>query len=296
MNNHNNLLLNIQQTVKEILTESSLPIKLLFTFSSIFYPVSLLFPSLLNFLSITPATVLPPKFWLWTLLTYPFFEVNLLNLIFGLFMITVASKLLEPLWGYKEFLKFIVISWVSSGVLSAASYLVVYSLTFNENLLYGRQFYGLGAVCGAICVGLKQTRGEDFILKTPWLREAFWESDFEKLEPKFRVFGTQNLTSLLLRSPNQRCAIYHFIVFLGLFNFTQFIFLSVLYFTNHRNVLLLAIPSIFPKTSTRSRRYGGPFYSRQIFSSAPQPICQSGFLFLLAIGNSIRLMQKSDWK
>lgn len=168
--NNNNLLLNIKKSIKEILTDSSLPIKSLFLASSILYPISILFPSIcFNYFTIKPAIILPPKFWFWTLLTYPFFENNLLALIFGLFMITVASKLLEPLWGYKEFFKFILISSITSGFFSGIIYLIVYCLTLNEIFLYSKKFYGLAAIIGSICIGLKQTRGEDFILKTPWL-------------------------------------------------------------------------------------------------------------------------------
>jgi len=96
-------------------------------------------------------------------------ENNILALCFGLFCIVVASRLLEPLWGYKEFAKFLVISWVSAGVLSGLIYLGIYCVTLNEVFLYKRHFIGLAAINGAVAVGLKQTRGEDFLLKTPWL-------------------------------------------------------------------------------------------------------------------------------
>ena len=81
----------------------------------------------------------------------------------------MASKLLEPLWGYKEFLKFIMVSWVMAGLFSGLSYLVVFCLSLNEQLLYNRYLYGFSAINGAICIGLKQTRGEDFLMKTPYL-------------------------------------------------------------------------------------------------------------------------------
>lgn len=166
---NNNLLFQLKTTIKEILTESTLPIKFTLLTSIIFYPISICFPSLFDLLVIRPTIILPPKFWVWTLITYPFLENNILALLFGLFTITVASKLLEPLWGYKEFSKFLVVSWISAGALSGLVYLFIYCLTLNEVFLYNRYFYGLGAINGAICIGLKQTRGEDFLLKTPWL-------------------------------------------------------------------------------------------------------------------------------
>lgn len=163
------LLIQLQNSFREVLVESSLPVKCLLLTSLVSFPITLIFPSILQYLAIRPIGIIPPKFCVWTLITYPFLEDNILVLTFSLFCITVASKLLEPLWGYKEFLKFIVISWTMAGLFSGFSYLFVYCLSLNEQILYNRYFYGFSAINGAICIGLKQTRGEDFLMKTPWL-------------------------------------------------------------------------------------------------------------------------------
>lgn len=167
--NNNGCLFHFKNSIKEVLTESSFPIKFLLISSIICYPLGLLLPSLFEVLVIRPTVILPPKFWVWTLLTYPFLENNIIALCFGLFCIIVASRLLEPLWGYKEFAKFLLISWTTAGVLSGLIYLAVYCLTLNEAFLYSRHFIGLAAINGAVAVGLKQTRGEDFLVKTPWV-------------------------------------------------------------------------------------------------------------------------------
>lgn len=155
--------------LKDVLSETSTSIKFLLISTLLCFPVSTFFPSVLDIFAVRVTIILPPKFWVWTLLSYPFFESNLLALIFGLFTLLLASKLLEPLWGQKEFAKFLAITTIFSGLLSGLFFLILYCVTLNENLLYGRYLYGLAAIKGAILVGFKQTRGEDFVVKTPMI-------------------------------------------------------------------------------------------------------------------------------
>lgn len=156
-----------RQNIRDLLTESSSPIKVLLTISTVLFPVHFLIPDAFDYFAIRPSAILPPTFWIWTLVTYPFFEKTFLLLIIGLVCIVLASRLLEPLWGTIELAKFAVISWTTGGLLAAIVYLFVYMCTLSESYLYGKYFYGLGSLTGAVLVGLKQTRGEDFIFKSP---------------------------------------------------------------------------------------------------------------------------------
>ena len=168
MNSHQ--LQNLKSNFREIISESSLSTKVLLSGSLLFYPLCLLAPSLTeSYFTIHSSKILPPNFWIWTLLTYPFIETSIIALSSGLICIVIASRLLEPLWGNTELAKFLVVSCIGAGVVSGFAYLFVYCLTLNEEFLYSRYFNGLVAIKGAVLVGLKQTRGEDFLLKNPML-------------------------------------------------------------------------------------------------------------------------------
>jgi len=166
----NSFLWQARKQLKNVFTESSGPVKIILVTSLLCFPLGLSFSSIITkIFALRPNIVLPPKFWIWTILTYPFAEQEILGLLLGLTAVVVASKLLEPLWGSTELCKFMVISWTSAGLMSALVYLAIYIFTLNENFLYNSNFYGLAAVQGAVLVGLKQTRGEDFLVKTPYL-------------------------------------------------------------------------------------------------------------------------------
>jgi len=194
MNNHQ--LQNLKQNLREIISESSLSTKVLLSGSLLFYPFSLLLPSLTeSYFTIHASKILPPNFWIWTLLTYPFVENSIIALASGLICIVIASRLLEPLWGNTELAKFLIVSCIGAGVLSGFGYLFIYCLTLNEEFLYSRYFHGLVAIKGAVLVGLKQTRGEDFLLKTPMLSVQINQVPFILLAVFWGLSGVTGLIS-----------------------------------------------------------------------------------------------------
>ena len=52
---------------------------------------------------ITPGYLIPPNFWIWTLVSHGFVETTLFFLVTGYTVILGSSRLLEPLWGQLEF-------------------------------------------------------------------------------------------------------------------------------------------------------------------------------------------------
>eukprot|EP01006_Ploeotia_vitrea_P009639 TRINITY_DN23352_c0_g1_i1.p1 TRINITY_DN23352_c0_g1~~TRINITY_DN23352_c0_g1_i1.p1 ORF type:complete len:333 (-),score=29.85 TRINITY_DN23352_c0_g1_i1:54-1052(-) len=92
-------------------------------------------------------------FLIWNLFTYSLFETSVLSVLFNCLTILLIGRHLEPVWGAKEFVRFIVICTVSTGllVLSIATFLSF----FNENF-WTDYYCGFIGVIAAFSVALKQ--------------------------------------------------------------------------------------------------------------------------------------------
>jgi len=112
---------------------------------------------------VTPGYLIPPNFWIWTLVSHAFVETTLFFLITGYTVILGSSRLLEPLWGQLEYGIFFGVVNVISGVMAAVVFLVLYVATFNISYLFNVRVHGLAAFKGGVFVALKQTRGEDTV-------------------------------------------------------------------------------------------------------------------------------------
>ncbi|KAM0850540.1 hypothetical protein ACQ4PT_053022 [Festuca glaucescens] len=111
-----------------------------------------LFPSAATYLALIPARTIP---FGWNLVTAGYVEQTIPGVIVSIVGLLLFGKLLEPLWGAKELLKFIFIVNISTSFCVFATAVILYYLTQQEIYLYTplSGFYG---VLSGFLVGIKQ--------------------------------------------------------------------------------------------------------------------------------------------
>jgi membrane associated rhomboid family serine protease len=122
------------------------------------------------YVAVVPGKLLPPNFFLWTLITHSFIEYRIIELITDWFIILLYSKMLEPLWGTIECLQFYFIITISVAVSTAFFYIVAFAMTFEENVLFNISIHGLGGLLGALSVAIKQVMPDTIIVDVSFIR------------------------------------------------------------------------------------------------------------------------------
>ncbi|CBY20991.1 unnamed protein product [Oikopleura dioica] len=150
-----------RQEIVMTLKESTKSARILCALLVFFYALS---GYILGGMAITPGYLFPPKFWVWTLVTSSMIETTFMMVFGGLTVILGASRLLEPLWGEKEFCIFFAVVNAMSGFLSSIVYLFGYAVVFNDDLLFATSIHGLASFKAGVFVALKQSRGEDTVI------------------------------------------------------------------------------------------------------------------------------------
>ncbi|KAJ0970499.1 hypothetical protein J5N97_023376 [Dioscorea zingiberensis] len=116
------------------------------------YVLLQIFPSASTYLALIPARTIP---FAWNLITSGYFEQSLPGVVISTIGLLFVGKLLEPLWGSKEFLKFIfVVNFLTSiGVFVTA--ITLYYIRREESYLY-TPISGFHGVLSGFLVGIKQ--------------------------------------------------------------------------------------------------------------------------------------------
>lgn len=111
-----------------------------------------LFPSAATYLTLIPARTIP---FAWNLVTAGYIEQTIPGVIVSIVGLLLFGKVLEPLWGAKELLKFIFIVNLSISACVFVTMIVLYYITQEESYLYTpvSGFYG---VLSGLLVGIKQ--------------------------------------------------------------------------------------------------------------------------------------------
>lgn len=132
---------------------------------------SLLFGYLLTFidksplyLSVIPGRLMPPSFFLWTLITHGFIEHQIFQVIINMFVILLYCKMLEPLWGTMECIKFYFIITIIVAVETTLSLILLYTITFKEVLIFNTLIHGLAGFIGGFSVAIKQIMPDTMLL------------------------------------------------------------------------------------------------------------------------------------
>ncbi|KAF3776707.1 Rhomboid-like protein 19 [Nymphaea thermarum] len=160
----------------------------------IVFVVSLFFPWITRYVALVPARTIP---FAWNVITAGYLEQSLFGLILSIYGLLVCGKLLEPIWGSREFVKFVffVNFFTLLGVYVTA--VTCYYFTKREKFLYG-SFSGFhGVLCGFL-VGVKQVMPDQEITMLGKLHfRAEWLPSFLVLATVFISFFTIRVMSYL---------------------------------------------------------------------------------------------------
>jgi membrane associated rhomboid family serine protease len=107
------------------------------------------------------------RFFHRTFLTHSFIELHIWHTIIDVIVVFLYSKMIEPLWGTKELLKFYFLVTIPNALVATFTYFLFYGLTFNEDYLFERPIYGLASFIGAYSVVIKQIMPDTVIATTP---------------------------------------------------------------------------------------------------------------------------------
>lgn len=118
--------------------------------------VDIFVPSTTAYLSLVPGRTLP---CVWNLLTCNLVTDNLAVLAFNVAALILLARLVEPVYGSKEFLKFLGVVSLSCGVVVFVGAYVMFASTHEADVLY-TQFFGFHGVAAGLVVAVKQVMGE----------------------------------------------------------------------------------------------------------------------------------------
>ncbi|CAF5211862.1 unnamed protein product, partial [Rotaria magnacalcarata] len=157
---------DIGQQLQSAVLSSGLTTKLICLFCIIGYALSFS-PQYVQVLAVIPGRVMPPNFWIWTFLTHSFIELHIWHTIIDIIVVFLYSKMIEPLWGTNELLRFYFIVTIPNAIVATCIYFIFYGLTFHEEYLFERPIYGLAAFLGAFSVVIKQLMPDTVLATTP---------------------------------------------------------------------------------------------------------------------------------
>ncbi|KAL6270593.1 hypothetical protein ACE6H2_027504 [Prunus campanulata] len=155
-------------------------------------------PQAVNYLALIPARTIP---FVWNLLTAGYIEQSVYGVVVSTLGLLFIGKLLEPVWGSREFLKFIFIVNFLTSICTFITAIALYYITMNENYLY-LPLSGFHGVLSGFLVGIKQIIPDQELpllkIKSKWLPSlslllsiaiSFWTAQSATYLP-ILIFGT----------------------------------------------------------------------------------------------------------
>ncbi|KAK7277314.1 hypothetical protein RIF29_18465 [Crotalaria pallida] len=128
-----------------------------------------LFPSAVAYLALIPARTIP---FAWNLITAGYVEQSVYGVVISTLGLLFIGKLLEPIWGPREFLKFIFVVNFLTSVCLFITAIALYYITRQETYLY-IPLSGFHGVISGFLVGIKQIIPDQELpflkIKTKWL-------------------------------------------------------------------------------------------------------------------------------
>ncbi|XP_068663107.1 rhomboid-like protein 19 [Aristolochia californica] len=116
------------------------------------YAVVRFFPPAVTYLALIPARTIP---FAWNLITAGYIEQSLLEVAVSVIALLFVGRLLEPIWGSKEFFKFILVVNFLTSVCIFITAIALYYITRQESFLY-TPLSGFHGVLSGFLVGIKQ--------------------------------------------------------------------------------------------------------------------------------------------
>ncbi|GLT93207.1 hypothetical protein SLE2022_110080 [Rubroshorea leprosula] len=128
-----------------------------------------LLPSAVTYLVLIPARTIP---FAWNLITAGYIEQSTYGVVISILGLLFMGNLLEPIWGSKEFLKFIFVVNFLTSVCVFITTIALYYITTQEHYLY-MPLSGFQGVLAAFLVGVKQIVPDQELsllqIKAKWL-------------------------------------------------------------------------------------------------------------------------------
>lgn len=128
-----------------------------------------LLPSAIAYLALIPARTIP---FAWNLITAGYIEQSVHGVIASIVGLLFIGKLLEPVWGSREFLKFIFVVNFLTSVCVFITAIALYYITTQENYLY-MPLSGFHGILSGFLVGIKQIIPDQELpvlkIKAKWL-------------------------------------------------------------------------------------------------------------------------------
>ncbi|KAF5191584.1 Rhomboid-like protein [Thalictrum thalictroides] len=124
------------------------------------------FPPAVTYLTLIPARTIP---FAWNLITAGYIEQSLVGMVVSTLGLLFVGRLLEPIWGSKEFLKFIVVVNFLTSVCVFVTAIAFYYITRQESYLY-TPLSGFHGVLLGFLVGVKQILPDQELSMSPQLK------------------------------------------------------------------------------------------------------------------------------
>jgi membrane associated rhomboid family serine protease len=137
----------------------------------VMYFVGTIFPFIVRMFAMVPGYTFPPHFRFWNLATAGFMHTSLLDLLFNVVLLIIAGKYLEPLWGVREYLRFIAIINSVCWTFMFAVLVLMYQLSTEVTSKEGKSFNperdilfhpvgGFAAIIAGFAVAMKELNPE----------------------------------------------------------------------------------------------------------------------------------------
>jgi membrane associated rhomboid family serine protease len=145
--------------------------KILAIVMAVMYLIGTIFPFVVRMFAMVPGYTFPPHFRFWNLATAGFMHTSLLDLLFNVVLLVIAGKYLEPLWGTKEYLRFIAIVNSVCWTFMFAVLVLMYQVSNEVTTKDGKSFNperdilfhpvgGFAAVIAGFAVAMKELNPE----------------------------------------------------------------------------------------------------------------------------------------
>lgn len=152
------------------------------------------FPFTVNYLALIPARTIP---FAWNLITAGYIEQTLAGMVVSTLGLLFVGRLLEPIWGSKEFLKFIFVVNFLTSVCVFVTAIALYYLTRQESYLY-TPISGFHGIIIGFLVGIKQILPDQELSTIPQLKiKTKWMPSFVLLLAIVISIFTTEATSYL---------------------------------------------------------------------------------------------------
>ncbi|KMZ68061.1 putative Transmembrane protein [Zostera marina] len=133
------------------------------------YGLLTVFPSATAYVALIPARTIP---FAWNLITAGFVDQSLPGVIISIIGLLLLGKQLEPIWGPREFLKFIFLVNFLTYTCAFVTAIILYYISTQEIYLYTPLSGFHGVLCGFL-VGIKQIIPDQelgvFKIKSKWI-------------------------------------------------------------------------------------------------------------------------------